>query len=213
MKYFNFKNKNSTIIKHANKVARGFTLIEIMVATSIFMIIMLVALGALVTSSTAAKDAKELRTAMDNINFAMENMTRSLRTGSEYSCNPDKDNPSISIGVSSVSQVADCPNGGGGILFTSANQPVLSYDAGYGIGKRLNGTHTIFRYDSNFTNGAQDLLANEVDIQKLVLYVNGSYPADNIQPSIRIVIKGTVTIKGTPTEFAIQTMASQRSSE
>jgi Tfp pilus assembly protein PilE len=73
------------MIKNFKKTT-GFTLVEIMVATSIFMIIMLVALGALISSSDTAKKSQALRTAMDNVNFAMESMTRSLRMGTDYYC-------------------------------------------------------------------------------------------------------------------------------
>lgn len=67
-----------------SKTNKGFTLIEIMVATTIFMIVMLIGMGALVTSSNTANKAKALRTAMDNVSFAMESMTRTLRMGRDY---------------------------------------------------------------------------------------------------------------------------------
>ncbi len=58
-----------------------------------------------------------------------------------------------------------------------------------------------------------DMVSNDVDVKNLKFYVNGSDPADGIQPSVYILMKGAVVVKGEPTEFALQTMASQRTSE
>ena len=35
-------------------------------------------------------------------------------------------------------------------------------------------------------------------------------PDDKTQPSVYIIMEGTVMVKGVPTSFAIQTLASQR---
>ncbi|MDE2031132.1 MAG: prepilin-type N-terminal cleavage/methylation domain-containing protein [Patescibacteria group bacterium] len=179
---------------HSLKI-KGFTLVEIMVSLSIFMIIMVIALGALVSASNDAGNARALRSAMDNVNFAMESMTRSLRTGSEYYCSN-----TITLPFSSAT-TRDC-NGESGIAFmpaTSTNQDTA--------------------YISN--NGALqvchpncvDITSPDVSIDMLKFFVKGTSTTDNIQPSIYIIMKGTVTIKGVPNTFAIQTMVSQRSSE
>lgn len=205
MKFNLFKNKD-------NIHQSGFTLIEIMVATSIFLIIMLVALGALVSSSNAAKKAQALRSAMDNVNFAMESMTRSLRMGSDYSCVP--------FGTSvflPASNNADCVNGGGAIIFTPANNPIGSHPAGsrdtaYVLKSRQGSdpeTFVLQRCDPSCV----DMISPNVNIDKLTFFVKGTDVADTIQPSVYILMKGTVIVKGIPNSFAIQTMASQRSAE
>ncbi len=183
-------------------------MIEIMVATSIFMVIMLVAMGALITSSDTAKKAQALRSAMDNVNFAMESMTRSLRMGTDYTC--------VTFGSSvslPASANADCPfsmGGGGAVVFTPAEAPT----------KRDAAFRVVPRQDGSVTNVLQrcmpecvDLVSSDVDIQKLVFYVSGSDPLDKIQPSVYIAIKGSVTVKGEANTFAIQTMTSQRTVE
>ena len=213
MKYFS-KQKNQ-------KKQSGFTLIEMMVATSIFIIIMIMSMGALLVSSDAAKQAQGLRTAMDNVNFAMDSMTRSLRIGTHYYC--------VSSGGSGVSLDTSVPNAG--FLAYNGNDcslaagspgtavafvPASSTDipagtaVAYEKNQRADGTYTLQRCTMS---GCVDIVATNVNVQTLEFFVNGSSSADTIQPSVYILMQGTVTVKNTPTTFAIQTMASQRSSE
>ncbi len=208
-KIFN-KQKNTGFI-HQNfskKVSGGFTLIEIMVATSIFMIIMLMAMGALITTSDAAKKAQALRTAMDNVNFALESMTRSLRMGTDYTC---VTGGSVSLPAGANN---DCPlgsGGGGAIIFTPAGH-AQPRDAAFTLTARGDATNT-YVLQSCDPSSCLDLVASNIDIQKLTFFVNGSRTDDRIQPSVYIIIKGVVTIKGRATTFAIQTNVSQRNTE
>lgn len=191
---------------------KGFTLVEIMVATSIFMVIMLIAMGALITSSDTSKKAQALRTTMDNVNFAMESMTRSLRMGSDYTCIT-----STSF-ILPATEAPDCPlDGSGGegvaIAFTPANHTPGARDTAYVVTERADGTGTYVLQQCSDTSPCTDLVSHDVDIQKLSFHVTGSRISDKIQPSVYILMKGVVTIKGVPNVFAIQTSVSQRSSE
>ena len=187
---------------------KAFTLVEIMVATSIFMIIMLMSLAALITTSDTAKKSQALRSAMDNVNFAMESMTRSLRMGRDYTC------VASSSGVSlPASANADCPissSGGGAIIFSPTGHDATPRDSAYMVTARGDGTN-VLQYCT--TTSCVDMVSTNVDIQYLKFYVNGSDVADKIQPSAYIVMKGVVVVKGVPKTFAIQTMASQRPGE
>lgn len=184
-----------------------------MVATSIFMIIMLMAMGALITTSDTAKKSQALRTAMDNVNFAMESITRSIRMGADYTC------VTSSTGVSlPASANADCSlstAGGGAIIFTPALHAKGARDTAYMLVERPvvssqnTSTHGIERCNPD----CLDLITPEIDIKSLKFFVNGSDVNDKIQPSVYIILKGTVTIKGESTSFAIQTDVSQRNIE
>lgn len=192
----------------------GFTLIELMVASSIFMIIVLMAMGALLTTSNSAKRALALRTSMDNINFAMETMTRSIRMGTDYEC------VTSSAGVSLPgTQNADCSlssgAGGGAIIFTPPLHAVQR-DTAYQRVARLMGrydTTATYALQRCSTTSCEDLVSPNIDVQKLSFYVNGSDPIDKVQPSVYILMKGTINIKGEKISFAVQTMTSQRNVE
>jgi type II secretory pathway pseudopilin PulG len=190
----------------------GFTLIEIMVSLSIFMIVMIVAMGSLMITSDSSNKSRKLSFAMDNINFAMESMSRNIRMGTNYTCVTDG-----TIDLGSPLLKGDC-NGGNFLAFNptqSSYHTVMGYQlVPRGDNGRADGTstNTLESYDETNMSGI-DIISPEIDIQKLSFTVKGSDPADMIQPSVYILIKGAINIKGVWTDFAIQTMASQRSSE
>ena len=68
---------------------RGFTLVEMIVSLGIFAVVAVVALGALVRIMTANQKAQTLQSAMTNISFALESMSRELRSGITYHCDYD----------------------------------------------------------------------------------------------------------------------------
>jgi len=68
-----------------SKKEKGFTLVEIIISLAIFAMVAVVALGALVKIVSANKKAQTLQSAMTNLNFALESMSREIRTGSEFS--------------------------------------------------------------------------------------------------------------------------------
>lgn len=79
--------------KSVNK-QKGFTLIEMMVAVSIFVIVAFIVVSTLLTMSYAYKKAQKMRLIMDNFNFAIQSMSLSIREGINYdnsACSADKD--------------------------------------------------------------------------------------------------------------------------
>ncbi|MEK7646088.1 MAG: type II secretion system protein [Patescibacteria group bacterium] len=73
---FNFQLPNSS----------GFTLVEMIVSLGIFAVVATVSLGALVHIVSANKKAQTLQSAITNLNFALETMSREMRVGSTYFC-------------------------------------------------------------------------------------------------------------------------------
>lgn len=79
---------------------KGFTLVEIIVSLAIFSIVAVVALGALVKIISANKKAQTLQSAITNLNYAMESISREMRVGSKYYL--DTTPPGSSIGASNA---------------------------------------------------------------------------------------------------------------
>lgn len=65
---------------------KGFTLIEIIVSLSIFTIVAVIAVGALLKVVDANKKSQTLKTSINNINFVLDTMSREIRTGNNYYC-------------------------------------------------------------------------------------------------------------------------------
>lgn len=63
---------------------RGFTLVEMLVALVLFSFVMLAAVGSLVAIIEANRKARNQKVVMNNLNAAVENMSRTIRLGSEY---------------------------------------------------------------------------------------------------------------------------------
>ena len=202
-------NKNNKLLNY------GFTLVEIMVATSIFIVIMIMALGSLMSVSSESKQSRKLGIVMDNINFATESMTRSLRMGKNYICKLDD---SIDLANVQIFNPASCPRGEGNGGTLIAFLPTDYNDSlnpntirAYKLSERSDGTHTIQRCD--YMNKCSDIVSSDVDVDKLQFFVDGALKDDYLQPSIYILLKGKAYVGGEATPFVIQTMVSQRSTE
>lgn len=63
---------------------KGFTLIEIMVAVSIFVIVAFIVTSTLLAILEAGRRANKIRLIVDNMNFALDSMTYKLKFGGEY---------------------------------------------------------------------------------------------------------------------------------
>ena len=61
------------------KRARGYTLIELMVAVGLFAIVMMLASGAYLVMIGVSRQTQGIATGVDNLAFALETMTRITR--------------------------------------------------------------------------------------------------------------------------------------
>ena len=174
------------------KPKTGFTLIEMVVAVAVFTVVMVAGIGALVSMVDANRKAQSMRTVMDNLNFALENMTRSMRVGLDYHCGQVGDlNTPRDCAISSESFIA----------FTN-----------------FGGQRTIFRLNNGNIEKSSDLgvsylgiTAPEITIDELKFYVQGSVAGDGLQPKILVIVKGSAGVIGkSRTTFSLQTLVSQR---
>jgi type II secretory pathway pseudopilin PulG len=179
--------------RQRNKMNKGFTLIELMVASSIFIIVMLISSGAILAVFDANQKSKNLRSVMDNLNLSLESMTRTIRFGKNYHCGSS----------GSLSSPLDC--GGSGqnsftVLDVSNSQVTYSL-----VGGRILRTTGLSSYYMTST---------DLTITNLAFRVYGSAPYSTPnyqQPQVIIVISGYVGIKATTkSTFTLETTISQR---
>ncbi len=65
---------------------RGFTLIEMIVSLGIFSIVSTMTVGSLLVLISGNQQLQGEQNAMTNLAFAIDSMTREMRTGSSYVC-------------------------------------------------------------------------------------------------------------------------------
>ncbi|OHA93500.1 MAG: hypothetical protein A3E02_01270 [Candidatus Zambryskibacteria bacterium RIFCSPHIGHO2_12_FULL_38_34] len=176
-------------MKNKFKNQSGFTLVEMLIAISLFIAVVTISIGALLSIFDANSKAQATKTVVDNLNLSIENMTRIVRFGSNYYC-----------GISSnENSVSNCSGGGNSFSVTFDGSRIIY---------RLSGT-TIQRSDNG--GSYTDITSPETVIQYLRFYVFGSDTSDSIQPYVIVVIKGYVGNKPTTQSiFSIETLMSQR---
>ncbi|MCX6787706.1 MAG: prepilin-type N-terminal cleavage/methylation domain-containing protein [Candidatus Kaiserbacteria bacterium] len=168
---------------------RGYTLIELIVAVGMFALIMLLASGAYLMMIGANRQTQGITTGINSLSFALEAMTRNIRTGTNYDCGG----------------LGDCPGGASSFSFTNANGVPVSY----GIS-----ASTI----QETVGGSQRALTDaSVTISSLMFYSFGTPSArrgDYQQSRVTIIVSGTVSSGPGKTEaFTVQTGATMRGSD
>jgi prepilin-type N-terminal cleavage/methylation domain-containing protein len=188
--------------------ARGFTLVEMIVAVALFSIVMLVCVSALLALVGANRKVHALQSVMDNLNVTLDGMVRSIRMGTSFdgsgACSGNSD---------PVNSPKDCTSGGTQFSF----QPYGNVSTDPPRIYRLN--ETTRRIERSENNGPfVPITSSEVTIDSLLFYVVGSTrgcsisPCDLVQPKVVIVIKGTAPILNSQarTTFHVQVTAVQR---
>ncbi|MEX0917160.1 MAG: type II secretion system protein [Candidatus Paceibacterota bacterium] len=182
------QRETSSRIGVSSQSERGFTLIEIIVAVGVFSIVVLVAIGSLLSLVDTNKKAQALKSVMNNLNFALENMSRNIRTGTEYDCG-------------SVGGDTDCANGDTRLTFLSSENETITY--------RLNGTQIERKVGGD---PFLAITASEVEIDAFAFYVTGTGESSGeLQPRVTMTIGGSAgKTDRIRTEFKLQATVSQR---
>lgn len=177
---------NKQQLQHQRK--KGFTLIEVMVAVSIFALVVTIGLSSLLSINFSYTNARTKQAAMDHLNFALESMSREIRIGSQYNCG------------GSGGGTNDCETGDQGMSFITFDGDEMTYILNNGTIEQI----------VNQTD-VSVLTPPEVNINDLRFRVVGSEPMpDETQPMVVISIEGTSQIRQETSSFIFQTSVSQR---
>lgn len=188
---------------------RGFTLIEMMVAVSIFSMVMMIGVGALLSLVATNQRAQAINSVMNNLNAALENMSRSIRVGTLYHCVTSAATPPPAPPASEVSNPLDCASGGGKLLAFESSQGDPN-DSADQVVYRLNGKQIERSLKAGANGSWVAITAPEVSVDTFDFYVIGSTQGDNLQPRVLMRIKGSAKVPGGTTTFTVQASVVQR---
>ncbi len=175
----------------------GFTLVEMIVSVALFGIVMLVSVTALVALIDANRKAQALQSVINNLNIAIDGMSRAIREGSTYRCN--------------TTSGGDCTGGGDTIYFEQHDGSTATTNDDW-VYQFRNGR--IYRSTDGTTNQSSQvaITAAEVTIEDVTFFVFGSSRTDAVQPKVMMVIKGSAGTQkaNVKTTFHVQSTAVQR---
>ncbi len=175
---------------------KGFTLIEVMVAVSIFAIITTVGIGSLLSVNSAYKTSRAQRTAIDSVNFVLDSMAREIRTGRAYACE-------FAPGPS-----ADCYTlGAGSSVFSFIDQDGASVTYSLNANKVYRTITTVAGQESDFLTNSE-----VINITSLVFHMKGAMNGgqDSVQPMVVISLHGEAQYAGKVIPIDLQTSVTQR---
>ncbi len=184
------------------RFTKGFTLIELLVSVSIFAVVVIIAVGALLSLVRAADKSHAIVTAINNLDFAMEQMSRTIRVGTAYYC---------SNGVQPLgNETRDCTWGEdrGTFSFTDKDQHRIVYT--------INSARNSLEREnlSAVPHRVFSITAPEIKIEHLSFNVFGSSLLDAKAPRVLIRIQGKTAIAGLrdsdQVTFDLQTTVTQR---
>ncbi len=174
----------------------GFTLVELIVSLGLFTVVVMIATGAMLSLSDTNRKVRTMRIAMDNLNLALESMSREIRMGSVYTCNP-----SLPMVLASGGVGVDCVSGDTSLAFLSQDNDTMVYSL----------INSVVQRSKDGGSSFSDMTAANITIDELNFYVLGAGSGTE-HPHIIISLAGTVSDKSS-TSFRIQTTVTQRQPE
>lgn len=180
------------ISRITNKQHSGFTLMEVMVSVSIFTIIVTIGIGSLLTVNKTLQKTRSERQAIDSFSYAVDTMTRRLRTGTNYE---SLDSSTISFNEQ-TGEVNDDNGTGNIITFERKYRPDSQF--GYIEMTEKNSTGTILNID--------EITPPEINIENFYVEVF----KDGGQPMAKLSIKAKMSNIKQDSIISLQTAVSQR---
>ncbi len=190
--------------KRTNK---GYTIIETMIAISLFIVIIMAGMGTLLNANLLRNKSEDVRSIIDNLSFILEDMSRNLRTGYNYRCVDNGIFNNLDVPLSCAS--------GGAIVFEEAHGDVgvTSDQWIYKVESNDGGiTFNIWKSTDGGTSYVQlntsDILINSVSGFSVLGAEEAS--GNQQQPLVNIRLAGKIKYKEVETPFDLQTSVSQR---
>ncbi|MBP6924163.1 MAG: type II secretion system protein [Candidatus Pacebacteria bacterium] len=201
---------------------RGFTIIEMIVSLGVFSIVITIAVGALLMLVATNQRLQTEQSVMTNLSFALDSMTREIRTGTHYYC--DSSGSVNGIFASSYNldtlgnSYRDCTNGRGNNQIHG-----IAFNEG---GDSISGSNSRILYYFNQNDGKiyrrvgtsveEPITSTGIFIRDMYFYVAGSKPLSAGNPdykdqaSVTIFIEAAESSNPADDSYYLQTTVTQR---
>ncbi len=172
---------------------------EMLVSLTLFSVVTTIAFTALYRIMEANNKSKTIKLVVNNLNVAMESMTREIRVGYNYCANPPASTCDSNLGSTRIyfKTKDDCD---GQYVFYSSEETIKKK-----VGVKDSAGNC--QYPSTETA----ILGDDVKVKRAKFYIHGSDDhSDYNQPRVLIILRGQATDINMDTIFDIQTTVSQR---
>jgi prepilin-type N-terminal cleavage/methylation domain-containing protein len=219
--------------KHYLSNQSGFTLIEMIVSLGVFSVVATTSVGAMLVLISTNQQLQSEQSVMTNLAFALDTMTREIRTGYNYYCEQqpnyassggtnifnNSNNHENIVGTS----VQDCPSGRShsthnlqGVSFYEGGSSITGSEGARRIMYYFDGTDpenkTIMRRVGN--QPAQSIVSSGLSIVNAEFVVTGSSDLENTgnaeQPTVTVYIEAQDRNDSTGKTYYLQTTVTQR---
>lgn len=164
----------------------GFTLLEMVVSFGIFAVVIVTAVGAVIAINGAQIKAVNIQNIQDNIRFALESMTKEMRTGKNF-----------------------VPSGGSApaystLAFTRSDGTQITYCLQGSALRKITGS-------GSDCAAAFAVTSDAINVERIVFYVIGhTAGAADGQPRLTVSLQASSRDVRYPTAFRLQTTVVQR---
>jgi prepilin-type N-terminal cleavage/methylation domain-containing protein len=217
---------------------QGFTLIEMIVSLAIFSFVITIAVGALLMLMNTNKQLQGEQSVMTNLSFALDSMTREIRTGTFYYCDSQPSNSGTNnifnssndldadlllkdLSTNPVTYYAkDCPNGNSSI---NQLQGLAFKEGGNSITKTPD-KRILYFFDRTAgkvyrrvgSGAPESIVSSGITVKNMEFFVTGSKKqslggSGNLdQPSVTLFIEAAESSDPTAKSYYMQTTVTQR---
>jgi prepilin-type N-terminal cleavage/methylation domain-containing protein len=232
------KNKDSIFSTHPLQFSsaqprefrcQGFTIIEMMVSLGVFSIVITISVGALLMLVATNEQLQAEQSIMSNLSFAVDSMSREIRTGTHYYCRSENSatgmfNPNEDLDTLLDDSVRDCTSGRTGtfqgLAIKEGGDSVSSSTADRILYYFESGAGQIYRKIGD--EDPESLTASGIYIRDMSFNVAGSEPCGNLcktppssggdrdQASVTIYIEASESDDPNDKIYYLQTTVTQR---
>lgn len=190
-----------------NKKQSGFTLIEIIVSLALFSVVITIAVGALLILIASNRQLQSEQSVLTNLSFALDSMTREIRTGTNYYCDT-RNVPNAGTSDRRIFEsgrilndgvdpmiARDCEDGRG---TGSARLHGLSFvEGGDSITVDATGSRIVYYHDADdgklyrrlSGQPPESIVSDGLYISDADFYVTGTDRTDDVQPKVTVVLR------------------------